>query len=599
MMMLMWILLILLPLSNAYTISYLDCNAPQRVHRYIYETICKTNPTTNTTAPKRYQLLQRVDKSEIAGHSCSIVKSTFLLYCGAYSHSKLMKIPDIEVTQPLEADECRKLLYSRKYTAADGNIYPLKLQEETLIKSMDLGVITEGDNSVSCEGQEVQIAGHVIKDAVQVSQIKITLLQEKYQAVNSRIEVVRDHLRLPRECKKMTGGCITAERTYIWTAPSSRCNLEKVQELDLTQVGKYLVDHGRKVLLRPGDSFPAPGRCPSVKLTSTEYNEFYLAPAEAAGFTPLTDEVEIDIFSRSLTDYSLYEAERLFEENSEAVRDNLCKHEFLFNDDRIHKLDGNSFASRKGDTVYLFECTERGGVIKQEKHCFKDIPIEGGGFVNSLTRVYQNDSSPTTCNKHFPLEIRTKQGWVSINPEIKEVSKPEDKHLEHYKTHHEDLAKGGLYTGKELTSWRQHLEDGSYTDAIMGTIAYGTCINSGQCPPGGGNSRINFDLTRLNPLSDIEEELNVWHSVEKWLTKHVAILCCLVLALEAFKLLTTVVIIITTFTKEGFAGLKAMLIFTFCSAYTTYRKIRRRGKRMAMGTQEENIPMTTVETLNE
>ena len=129
----LWRLPILLPLSNAYTISYLDCNAPQRVHRYTYETIC-TNPATNTTVSKRYQLLQRVDKSEIAGHSCSIVKSTFLLYCGAYSHSKLMKIPDIEITQPIEQDECRKLLYSRKYTAADGITYPLKLQEETLIK---------------------------------------------------------------------------------------------------------------------------------------------------------------------------------------------------------------------------------------------------------------------------------------------------------------------------------------------------------------------------------------------------------------------------------------------------------------------------------
>ena len=113
-----------------------------------------------------------------------------------------------------------------------------------------------------------------------------------------------------------------------------------------------------------------------------------------------------------------------------------------------------------------------------------------------------------------------------------------------------------------------------------------------------GNSQINFDLARLNPLSNIKEELNVWHSVEKWLTKHVAILCCLVLALEAFKLLTTVVAIITTFTKEGIEGLKAMMIFTFCSAYTTYRKIRRCGKRMARGTPAENLPMATIGTLD-
>ena len=585
----MWLVLWILPLCSAYTISYFDCTAPSKVNRFSYQTICNRNNQTNNPS-KKYQLLQRVDSQSIGGHSCSIIRSTFLLYCGAYSHSKIMKIPQTEINENLEPEACRRLIYQRRYTAPDGQVHTLKLQEETIIESQDLGAIHETENAVSCEGQEISINGHIIKDALQISQIKVTLLQEKYLNTGSRMEVVSDHIRLPRECKKSVGGCITAHRTYIWTAPASKCNLERIQDLDLAAIGEYLVDHHRKVVLRPGDVFPAPGRCPSVKLIATEYEGFFLAPAEKEGFSVLSDAVEIDIFARSLTDYALFEAEQLMNQNSEAVQADLCRNQFVFNDDRIHRLEDNSFASRKGDIIYLFSCTRRGGVVKQEKGCYRDIPVEGGGFVNSLTRVFQNNSSPTVCNRHFPLEVHTKEGWVSISPDIKEVETPEERSLKHYQAHHEDLAKGGLYTATELISWRQHLEDGSYSDAILKTISYGACVNEGTCPSGEGSSRINFDLTRLNPLQHLED-LGIWKRAENWLTKHVAILCLLVLLLESFKFLATALILVTTFLREGTAGLQAILVLTFCSSYTKYRKIRKRGKRLATEDPVDQLPM--------
>ena len=509
------------------------------------------------------------------------------MYCGAYSHNKIMKIPDIELTETIEPEECRRLIYQRRYTAGDGKTYNLKLQEETIIKSQDLGVIQENDNSVSCEGQELSIGGHIIKDAIKISQIKVTLLQEKYLAMGNRVEVISDHLRLPRECKKSTGGCVTAYRTYIWPVPPSRCNLEKVQDLNMASERGYLVDHQKKVVLKPGDTIPAPGRCPSVKIVTTEYEDLFLA--KSGDFPILNDEVEIDIFARALTDYSIFQLEEEMNNQALRIKQDLCQNRFLFKDDKIHRVHQNSFASRKGDVIYLFECNPRGGIVKQLPDCYQHIPIESPkGFVNSMTRVFQNHSALTPCNKDFPMEILVKEGWVSIDPEIKKIDPPEHLPLDNYKSNHIDLAKGGLYTSDELANWRQHIEDGTYTDAIMGTIAYGTCVNSGNCGSTSSSS-INYDLGKLNPLENLEKELNFYNKVNKWLEQNVAKLCVLVLFIEIVKMLITITVLVTTVIKEGIDGLKAIFIMTFCSGYENFRKLRKRARKANRTDSRERV----------
>ena len=575
----------ILPLGKGYTVSYLDCHQPNIVHRYHYDTLCNQELITNNETTSKYSLLQRVDKTYIAGQSCQITRSTFLLYCGAYSHNKIMRVPDIEINEPLEPSECRKLIYQRRYTAEDGQVYNLKMQEETVIKSQDLGIISEGDNAVSCQGQELSIGGHIIKDVIQISQVKITLLQQKYITTGNRVEVVADHLRLPRDCKKSSGGCVTAHATYIWPPPSPRCSLEKVQDLNMAHERGYLVDHQKKVVLKTGSVIPAPSRCPSVEILTTEYNDIFLA--KGGDFTSIDDEVEIDVFSRALADYGVFMIETEINSQARKVQKNICQNKFLFSDDKIHRVHENSFASRKGDTVHIFKCAPRGGVIKQLPECYRDIPIEPKGFINSLTKVYQNHSAMTPCNKHFPMEILTREGWVSISPEIKKIDPPETLPLDNYKSHHIDLSKGGLYTPAELDSWRRNLEDGTYTEAVVGTLAYGTCVNSGSC--GTTSSSVNYDLAKLNPFAKLEEELGFYEKIKAWLTENVVLLCVLVLLLEFIKLLITITVIVTTVIKEGVQGLKAIIIMTFCSGYENFRKLRKRARRNRNQEERERV----------
>ena len=91
-----------------------------------------------------------------------------------------MKIPDIELNVPLNNLQCMDMVTRQMYTTPDGKQHRIIIQDEVNIKSQDLGVLHDGDNSVSCEGQEIRIGEHIIQDALQLSQYKILVQKQKY-----------------------------------------------------------------------------------------------------------------------------------------------------------------------------------------------------------------------------------------------------------------------------------------------------------------------------------------------------------------------------------------------------------------------------------
>ena len=562
--------------AEAYTIKYFDCNNAEKIHRYQVHELCEdVNKGHNKT--KGYKLLQRIKKYELEGYSCQITRTTFTFYCGVYAHLKLMKIPDIEMNVPLNNLQCMDMVTRQAYTTPDGKQHRIVIQDEINIKSQDLGVLHDGDNSVSCEGQEIRIGEHIIQDALQMSQYKILVQKQKYTSdKKGRIEVTGDHLRLPKTCKVTSGTCRTASKTYTWTPPSSKCELEEIRKVKLRQVREYLVDDENKILLKPLGTVPAPSRCPTTSLITTEYPDILLA--EKGKFPIMGNDVRLDTYVQGLADYTLHSAENLIEQTATQAKLKLCKQKYQLEDDVIHHVEGPHFASRKGDVAYLFQCKERTGTIQPRTKCFKDIPVEGG-FVNAISRVFTQHSAPTKCNQNFPLEVQSSEGWITLNPQPTQVQAPAELPLEHYVVHHNDLARGGIYTTTELENWQDHLEEGNYADAIVGTLSYGVCVNSGNCGNEGDTSE-NFDLSRLTPLVETLEQLSPWAQLDKFLTKNAAYLAAIVILIETIKVLITIIIMITTFLREGIQGLIAIAFMTCCGQLHKYQKLRQRAKKL-------------------
>ena len=586
------LLLLLVVKGICYSIDYYDCNNVDKIHRYQIDDLCNDKDPIDTT-PTDYSIVQLVTNKELQGYSCQVIRSMWTFYCGAYSHYKLMAVPDIEVTQNLSKMECQQLISTKIFKTPDGKSHQISLQATIVIKSEDLGLIKDGDDKVSCEGEEYRIGRNIINNVLKVSQYKVTLKREKYMMdQKGRMEVSTDHMRLPRSCRFSQMGCQTSMKTYIWMPPESKCNYQQLRRTKMKSTGDYLIDDKNKILLKVLGKTPAPSKCPTSTLILTEYPDIFLTTNE--NFPKFGEEIEIDTFITSLADYTLFSAERAIQQATSVAQSRICQQRYTMNDEEIHSLGEGHYGSRNGDVIYLFSCEKKIGRIDPKKQCYEDIPIQNG-FVSPISRLLLTQSAPVRCNKHFPMEIKTNEGWITLNPSLKKVQPPLQMPFDHYRMNHKDLVGGGIYTQYELTSWRQHLDDRNFQDALVGTLSYGVCVNTGNCEELSTSTSTNFDLTRLNPLI-ILDELNIWEKFDKFLKDYSTYLAVIVILIETTKFISMIVVYVTTLLQQGMSGFVSIVFLTCCGSVQRYRELKRKAAKRKRGTM---MAMDDIDDIND
>ena len=93
-------------LVDSYSVDYFDCRTPKGISRYDVSRACEEDRMNDPTK-QTYYLLQKQEITQLKGHSCQVIKSSFLLYCGAWSHQKFAEVPKIEITQEVTRLECQ------------------------------------------------------------------------------------------------------------------------------------------------------------------------------------------------------------------------------------------------------------------------------------------------------------------------------------------------------------------------------------------------------------------------------------------------------------------------------------------------------------
>ena len=86
----------------------------------------------NDPVKQTYYLLQKKVIKKMIGYSCSVIKSSFLLYCGAFSHQKFAEVPKIEITQEVTRSECQTMVQSQLFQTLEGTKHKIKLSTENL-----------------------------------------------------------------------------------------------------------------------------------------------------------------------------------------------------------------------------------------------------------------------------------------------------------------------------------------------------------------------------------------------------------------------------------------------------------------------------------
>ena len=560
---------------HAYNVDFYDCRDISKLSTYRMSKACSPR-TLERTQTVKYSLLQRREILNMKGFSCRITRSTLTEYCGAYSHTKLAKTPDIDVVYPVSPQACLNIVNTGVFTTPSGTRHKIALNAENIIKSEDRGTLTIGDNSVSCRGQSMKFGSFIVNDILEVSQYKVTLIKEKFLvSSDNRVETAADHLRLPARCSVTSRGCQTHDMTFVWIPPRDLCNLEEVRTVQMEKDRDYLVDHANKVLLKTGSSVPAPTGCPTTLLYATEYSNLFLAKP-GVKWPPMKDDADITLFIKARDDYIAYELEKRIASQEALTQSRICHDSLRERQNELVQLDGPYFIRRNGDAVEHFKCKERKAPILDLDVCHDFIPI-AEGFVKIPTRTFTAHSAPRPCNKHFGLKVLTSEGiWIELNPEAKKIQEPADLPAIDHDLHHEDLSEGGIYTETELESWTRHIELGDIVDAVTKSITYGVCQAQDQCE---SHPAIpNYDLSVLTPGLSIVPSLwlRIDDSVKKW-GGYVSIL---VLMIELWRFGLVSIMIGLAFAADGMIGVKALLYRVLCGTRTEAEKLTRRHNRL-------------------
>jgi hypothetical protein len=566
---------------SGYTIAYYDCHNIDHFTTYQLDHTCKDRPTTEGRT-KDFAILQKASVQSVNGWSCRVTRSRFTDYCGKWGHSKHIATPEIEINLPITTAQCFDMVTTKTFHTPDGLQRPVEIGAETILSIEEKGTINVADDSVSCTGESLRVNNFVIKDVLRIAQYRVIIRDESFLVdPNDQVETASDHLRLPlNTCDVYTHGCKLPDVTYVWQAPQHRCPLEAVRTVSLTQEGDFLRNDEHNILLKPGEFVPSPPGCPRAKIKTTEYQNIFLTKPNE-DWPAMTNDLDFDSYVRERDDFVMYRCEQLISKTSSDNKAKLCDLS-LQQPGPIRLKDGNVFYRRNGDAIERFECPLKIGQLATPLDtCYEDIPLaDNAGFVKPSSRVFTTHSAPVPCNEHHGLKIRTEENvWVELNPNPRQISTPSALPFEEHAFQHEDLSSGGLYTDLELKAWKAHLELGDVHDALVKTITYGHCANTGACAPSPGIPQSNLKFLSADAMM-LANTWNFASKIDDFIRTTGGYISAVVIIIEAIKCLNFMTAVALTTAKDGVEGVKALIYSLCCHPHNVASRIARRQRRL-------------------
>ena len=501
--------LVLLGVIGGYRINYYDCEKPTRVTEIRADVLCDDRPT-KTGDTEVFTILQKRKHTTFKGYRCKVVKSTWVLYCGAFSHDKVAAIPRIEISQDVRAEECDSMVTTSRYRSMEGGSHSVELGKETVFWVNERGQLHTEANKIWCQGQEMKLDGNVISGMMQLAQYRIVIEKAEYVVEGRRVESTLDHVRLPRSCKAKAGGCITASWVYVYEPPTDTCPLVKIRETRLQKENEFYIDHDLKLMFTVTDRAQSPSGCTPIKILYTNFESLYLA--KSSDFK-MVDEVDLTLYTNIRDDYMMHSTEGLVSQMGSKMDRGLCRNKYQSDSTEILVMDQGQFGRRNGDVIYVFTCMAKVGKIQTLENCGSRIPIEGNVYVDPRTRIVSDHWSQRDCNVHYPMMVKSLDGWVSINPDLRPAKESTDGRINDGNLSHEDMSKGGLYTRQEVESWESLIQYSQYRDAVSENLAYGVCVKEGKCTPRIKESVPQYNLRLIqdaiaNPIDTIFDEID-------------------------------------------------------------------------------------------
>ena len=139
--------------GRVFNLEALDCRKPEIAYNYLTADVCKgkgAHPEPLIESTKVF-VLQKSKDVERKAVRCRKVVSTFDAICGAFSHSKLMAPPIIEVEEMMPLSTCQGMQETKTFTDETGRQHFLHGGRTVIeYQYMAAGQLSYSPNNVYC-----------------------------------------------------------------------------------------------------------------------------------------------------------------------------------------------------------------------------------------------------------------------------------------------------------------------------------------------------------------------------------------------------------------------------------------------------------------
>ena len=156
--------------TMCYQINYWDCTKPGDIQEYNILEYCETQKLLGLQQTTWYHVLQKKRNAKMEGWSCDIIRSTFILHCGMFSHQDFVQMPDIEIRQSVSLQQCQTVINTGYLVTKEETIHDVKVGEETIFHVSEREILHEENNKIWCEGQELKVNINIISGVLKVVQ---------------------------------------------------------------------------------------------------------------------------------------------------------------------------------------------------------------------------------------------------------------------------------------------------------------------------------------------------------------------------------------------------------------------------------------------
>ncbi len=564
---------------HAYKLNCFDCTQPKHLQKLDLQLLC-TNTKPPEESVERHQVVQALEDYHHEGYRCSVTRSEWTFHCGAWSHLKLTKVPQLLKNVPISRGWCEQMVTRQKFRPSEyTGSFAVKVGTSTTIPITLKGSLQEVDDRTVCQGETVHHGEKISSNIVILESYTVKLAKEKYVTRGSIVEALDSHVKL--RCAYSTGGCQTSDTTYIWTKERSSCQLESIRTINTRRRGTFIINDKFNILLNLTSRTTIPG-CVG-DFMATQYPNLFTRkedlqlPLIEPGF--IRPQLNLEITA----DYMMMHQEEKLSSLSDSVTEQLCQANHHRSREGQFSLGGNHFAIQRGEVLYSYLCTKTTTTIRETPECYRDVPVDlNNGFVQPISRIWMNHSALVECENQFPTTIHTEDaGWVEVDRHTRKVSPPAPRRLEHNQVNHHSMAISGIYTQSEMISFSRLTEFPNYQAALLNQIALGSCLHQGQCQDLSSSPIHEYDLDKLlaSTINKVEA-LNLWSELDEFIRAKGDYLALTVLSLVLVHTLINILLILHTAYFNGPEQAVTLWMAIYFGNLLKYQRLRRRRNHL-------------------